>query len=678
MGTISEHSMPFTYAPILVDLAKELASDPKALSQLSLDRRTASYKTTYGMGECYRERLVTNLKTTPFSMNLDESTSANNKHILTVLVSYYNSELSTVVYEHWESVELVKLDSGSIYESIVQLMETNQVPWEKLVSVLMDSCNVMRGKKSGVETRLRENKAPHLLDVDGDSCHHVHNSVKRFSQPFQSYLEDLFTDIHNDFKWSTDQKELLQEVCELLNIKYTTPERFLEHRWLSAFDLSSSTSILMDAYLVIYHAFLSKEDKSSYLSRLVEMFQRRNVGKEARDRLREIRAELSKKKMTDLGKKRKQRICEKIFYTDLTTTLYINFYLEVLPLLKGYVLTFQSANVKVHQLHDKQLEMFKRFLACFMKIEHLTGKTARQLKDMDLSSDKGQFMKQKDMFVGRKINTIVKESPKDSVVQSFLDKASAAYIQCAGYMQKTLPLDNPLLRSLSAIDPVLTQDSVGIKELRKLGDYFQHLLSEEEQAELPRELVGFGVDSSLPPRTEEAVEWWTAVFRSSTYPTISKVVMASISIFHGPLVESSFNVMGDVIGTRSGSMNTETYSSIQTVKYALRARKTTALKHFHREDKLFGPVDRRLCIKLRAAAGQYKKKNSEASAKKAEIKKQYSLKKKLVSKSAMKQNILATQESNFQSHLINEAKRAKERKMQEILKMLCAKRQKKN
>lgn len=32
----------------------------------------------------------------------------------------------------------------------------------------MDSCNVMRGSKTGLETRIRREKAPHLLDIDGD------------------------------------------------------------------------------------------------------------------------------------------------------------------------------------------------------------------------------------------------------------------------------------------------------------------------------------------------------------------------------------------------------------------------------------------------------------------------------------------------------------------------------
>ncbi|CAC5411690.1 unnamed protein product [Mytilus coruscus] len=46
------------------------------------------------------------------------------------------------------------------------LIGDSRIPWTNLMSVLVDSCNVMRGSKSGHETRIRTVKALHLLDVD--------------------------------------------------------------------------------------------------------------------------------------------------------------------------------------------------------------------------------------------------------------------------------------------------------------------------------------------------------------------------------------------------------------------------------------------------------------------------------------------------------------------------------
>ena len=65
------------------------------------------------------------------------------------------------------------------------------------MSDLSDSTNYMCGKKSGLEKRLR-NKAPQLLNVDGDCCHHVHNSIKGFCQPFNNLVEKFTDDNHTD------------------------------------------------------------------------------------------------------------------------------------------------------------------------------------------------------------------------------------------------------------------------------------------------------------------------------------------------------------------------------------------------------------------------------------------------------------------------------------------------
>ena len=68
---------------------------------------------------------------------------------------------------------------------------------------------------------------------------------------------------------------------------------------------------------------------------------------------------------------------------------------------------------------------------------------------------------------------------------------------------------------------------------------------------------------------------------------------AALSVFHGARVESSFNVMGDVMDKKSSQMNMETYSSFQDVKYGLKARKPKSstssqrVEYFSREDKIF-------------------------------------------------------------------------------------------
>jgi len=205
LATLAEHSLPFTFAPVMVKLAQALASDKVALSGLKLSRTSAAYKMVHGLGFTFSQRIFSNLRKYPFSINLDESTTNGNKKVLSILVSFFNEERETVDVEHLGSLEVMKVTSFKLEKLLVNFFTDNDIPWSNLVSMLMDSCGVMRGCKTGLETRIRQNQCPTLLDVDGDSCHHVHNAAKVFAAPFSSHLERLFCDLHTDHQWASDQ-----------------------------------------------------------------------------------------------------------------------------------------------------------------------------------------------------------------------------------------------------------------------------------------------------------------------------------------------------------------------------------------------------------------------------------------------------------------------------------------
>lgn len=170
LGFLAENNLSFSLTPHFIDFFK-LSRDEKALHELHMDRTTASYKMTYGVGKTFTQNMVDVLKTSKFSLNIDEATSENFIRVLAVLVSYICPINKQVVVNH-----LGSLDSATLFNELEKLIESNEIPWSNLMSVLMNSCSVMRGSKSGLEARIRE-KAPHLLDIDGDSCHHVHNAT---------------------------------------------------------------------------------------------------------------------------------------------------------------------------------------------------------------------------------------------------------------------------------------------------------------------------------------------------------------------------------------------------------------------------------------------------------------------------------------------------------------------
>jgi len=609
LAFLAQHSLPFSLAPELISLAKALNLDAKALGQLTMDRTSASYKLRFGLGHTVHHQLISALQREYFSLNIDESTSTNHQRVLCVLASYYSPLHKQVIVQHLESLVVIKVDSASLHQELVDLLKKYELPWKNCISILMDSCSVMRGSKSGVEVRIRENNAPHMLDIDGDSCHHAHNASKKLSDPFDNFAERMLSDIYNDFKWSPDLKQFLQEICGLIGVRYTMPERYVSHRWLSVYDVSVDTLRLWDAFVVFYFGFLSQADRTHYLSRVVEVYHRRHVDTKAKERIRQIHDVLKKKNMTKDGKARKERILQRVFHKKKLMRLILMFYTSVFPLLKKYVLLFEMKAPLIHKLNDQQVDLVREFMACFVKPEKLPS-SGKRLQTLDLD-EKANLLQVKKMFLGVGVSEIVNTARSgDGEVHDFLQSVEKAYVTCGKYLQKKMPLHNAVLRSASAIDPLSRGHTVSQEQLLKLPRLVTNVLAPEECDAFELEVRSFQIDSSLPPAQEDESaridDWWTKVFEGGKYPLLSRMVKALLSCFHGPQVESAFNLMGDVLDVRSHRLNMETYSAVMGVKYNLRSSGKTAVEYYSRTDKLHSPIDLDLCKNMRGAYKTYK------------------------------------------------------------------------
>lgn len=191
----------------------------------------------------------------------------------------------------------------------------------------------------------------------------------------------------------------------------------------------------------------------------------------------------------------------------------------------------------MHKLHDKQLEML--FMACFIKADHFTDTSPKAMAKMVI----------KDKLLPP---TEMQTQSVPRLLQTFLVQVSNAYVTTGLYLQQKLPLESPVLRSLSALDPALRGHSqAGINMVPCLATFREG---------------------------DDMVDWWAHVFESSKYPALCKVVKGALSIFHGPLVESSFNSMGDIINPKSTNMSIPTFNAIQTVKYTLKASNKMAVE----------------------------------------------------------------------------------------------------
>ena len=96
------------------------------------------------------------------------------------------------------------------------------------------------------------------------------------------------------------------------------------------------------------------------------------------------------------------------------------------------------------------------------------------------------------------------------------------------------------------------------------------------------------------------------------------------------MVERVFDLMGDVMNEKSSSLSIDSLNSIQTVKSFLKAKNTTSVTYFDREDALYSPIHPGL-VRCMISAG--KKRNNALMRKrmeKEEMKNEPKIKDKLV------------------------------------------------
>ncbi|XP_061574017.1 zinc finger protein 62 homolog [Cololabis saira] len=563
----------------------------------------------FGLQKTFTEKTVEAIQSSPFSLNLDEATTASNKKVVTFLVSYFSQEQQEVVVEHLDTVELKRTTSQSLFDALGDVFERMNIPWRNLVSVLMDSCSVMRGWKNGLEAKIRE-KIPHLLNIDGDSCHHIHNCAKEFCKPFGMWLEVLFNDLHTDFKWTPEFKDCLREIAAMFNQTFTAPERFIPHRWLSAYDVALSTARLLKPMQVFYYSFLKPDDKELYEEPMEAILNHNEICPIDRNRIREIQRRLaSKTGMTENGKNRKKRIVNCLFFKQKKTVLQLNLYLSVLPLLKEYVMVFQTQSLMIHKLHDRQEAVFRKFLACYVRPEKFASLHGRELKEMDISTDKGQFLPTNKVFVNETIRTIVRAS-SDVIGEEFLHQMATAYKMCGKKMQEKLPLHNKVLRTFSATDPECRPSTAVITCLKHLCSCLKDVSPSQYEAAC-QQCHHFVADKDLPAfaADDRADIWWGLVTKK--YPDLGHFVLAAYTCFRGPQVESSFSSMKGIMNERTGQMNVKTLSAYQTGRYGLKAHKASAISMFGRKNILHEPIPVQLCRNIRSAAAAYRAEKEE-------------------------------------------------------------------
>ena len=114
--------------------------------------------------------------------------------------------------------------------------------------------------------------------------------------------------------------------------------------------------------------------------------------------------------------------------------------------------------------------------------------------------------------------------------------------------------------------------------------------------------------------------FWSKVFSLKTfnepgYPLLKTLISALLSIFSGPLVESTFNIMDDIVEKDRSKLNVENYEAVAIIKTTLKKKKVSAVS------MVVSANTKKSCIKVYVTYQQFLVKKKEAAEKKKKKKK---------------------------------------------------------
>ena len=325
---------------------------------------------------------------------------------------------------------------------------------------------------------------------------------------------------------------------------------------------------------------------------------------------------------------RKERIMNLLFENRQETMVKINVFRGLLERFHGYVKVFQSEKPLVHTLHREMFKITREVLGMFIRPEFISD-SVREVLKLDVTDEAIQKT-DKEMQVGRyayvEINKARLDKKHHHWVHSLYTDLRVGYIKAAQKLLK-LPLGNQTLRKLAVLDPGLANHNQASKSIKALAHCLPNVIDEASAGSLAVEADKYTTDLQVQDFASNYIEqkmsvdldFWSKVFSLKTfneprYPVLQLLISALLSIFSGPLIESTFNIMDDIVEKDRSKLTVENYEAIAIVKTTLKRQNVSAV------NMVVDAQMKRSCIRAYATYQECLAKKKELAEKKKEEK----------------------------------------------------------
>lgn len=260
-----QRRLPFSTIEPLVSFVQEIATscDPNLLEQYSCSRKKV-VKVTNKISTSLKGELFEQLRTSPFSLSVDESSDVYGQSYLAICVRFlegsdYN-KLSTKL------ISILPRTDSSVGEVLYNKVKREILVDPKIelnfMGLVTDEGPNMAGKYSGLSARMVKDY-PYIVEAL-DFSHLYNNIFKKSLKGFPDDVIDIITGISKHFAYSTQKRAQLKELQTKAGTPHLGVLHYIETRWLSMGDSLERILEIWNDLQAYFEEFGSQKEKNFF------------------------------------------------------------------------------------------------------------------------------------------------------------------------------------------------------------------------------------------------------------------------------------------------------------------------------------------------------------------------------------------------------------------------------
>ena len=518
------------------DGVKELfqAMFPGEAENFTMSSSKVSYLISEATGPYFHDKMIDDINKSDayFTVMYDETTNDQNKKQMEIYVRYWSEEKGEVVSHHLRTYLIGHAATGDLEERIIGAIEESKLKLSRLLMLGSDGPNVNKAVWRKIDQQMTDAYKIRLIDTDTCVLHKFHNSFSKGLKEFGSSAADLNNEIVFWFQGSAARKVDLHDLQVRLGRTALEPMKFVDCRWLS---LGPAATRLLEIWESVREYFLVYIPKNFP----EHMTKPRYV---------KIRAGLQQPTMLTI----------------------LNFLSFAAATFDDVLVPLQSRQTMIHVLHDRMVEFLRKLINRILNTERSANQS---VKDVNVCLAEDQ-LELNEIGIGDSTRACLTKL-NQALQRQVLLGVQKFYVSVIVYLQKVLPLMNPIIRDASVFQPK-KKDAKSVDAMRRLA---KAIGRDVDCDRLMDEWKLFLMDDNVSTEAVVSVDqYWANVFKEKNsqgepkYKQLGNLGKKVLSLSHGNSeVERAFSISGNDVTPQRSCLSESTINGIGATTSGIRA-----------------------------------------------------------------------------------------------------------